>query len=134
MATFFYESAWDLAVFAFLWLGRRRIRRPGDTFLRYGLLYGAGRLVIEGFRMDSLFLLPGLRVSQALAMLAVLAVTLCFLLRSRKTHRTASLALSAAALLLTGTAALFISRASCRLLYSFLMLAFARAGRRLQGD
>ena len=54
MATFFYESLWDFGVFAALrWL-RKPCRRPGDLFGWYVLLYGAGRLIIEGLRMDSL--------------------------------------------------------------------------------
>ena len=56
MATFFYESFWNLLVFAFLMTGRRkRLRMRGDVFCFYLLLYAAGRLVIEELRLDSLY-------------------------------------------------------------------------------
>ena len=84
-ATFFYESLWNLLVFAALWSLRRR-GRPGDTFLRYTLLYGAGRLVVEGLRTDSLYLGETLRVSQALAACAVLAVLALLIFRTGKSR------------------------------------------------
>ena len=84
-ATFFYESLWNLLVFATLWSLRRR-GRPGDTFLRYTLLYGAGRLVVEGLRTDSLYLGETLRVSQALAACAVLAVLALLIFRTGKSR------------------------------------------------
>ena len=67
MATFFYESVWNLFVFLVLWLVvRRRARRSGVVTLWYLLLYGAGRCVIEGLRMDSL-MTGTLRISQLLS-------------------------------------------------------------------
>ena len=77
MATFFYESVWDAGVFLVLWLTRRKHHRDGDGLLWYLLLYGSGRLLIEGLRMDSL-MSPGggLRVSQLLSLLLCLAVCL----------------------------------------------------------
>jgi len=67
MATFFYESVWDLSVFLVLWLIiRRRKRHNGVVALWYMLLYGTGRFLIEGLRTDSLMLGP-LRVSQWLS-------------------------------------------------------------------
>ncbi len=67
MATFFYESIADLAVFAVLWLTRKRRRHAGDGFLGYLVLYGAARCLIEGLRSDSLYGFAGLRVSQILS-------------------------------------------------------------------
>lgn len=81
LATFFYESCWDLAGFVFLWLYRRRQKQPGDIFWRYLLWYGAGRMVIEGLRSDSLMLGP-VRVSQLLS--AVLALAALGVLVRRK--------------------------------------------------
>lgn len=72
MATFFYESIWDLGVFAALMALRRRVRAPLALTCWYFVLYGAGRLVIEGLRTDSLTLPGGLRVSQALSLLMIL--------------------------------------------------------------
>lgn len=82
MATFFYESMWNLIVFAALMLSRKRMHRPGDTSLWYFFLYGAGRLVIEGLRTDSLYAGSTIRISQLLAALMCLAVLGIFLWRT----------------------------------------------------
>lgn len=71
MATFFYESMWNLLVFAALMLLRRRTFRRFDLSCWYLLLYGAGRFVIEGLRTDSL-MNGGFRVSQLLSACMVL--------------------------------------------------------------
>lgn len=77
LATFFYESLWDLGVFLALRALRKPCRRPGDLTAWYVLLYGAGRLVIEGLRMDSLMTSSGsVRISQFLSVLGCLAVFL----------------------------------------------------------
>lgn len=80
MATFFYESMWNLLVFGLLMLSRKSQRRPGDTFLWYMSLYGAGRFVIEGLRSDSL-MTGNIRVSQLLSLCLCLASLLIFLVR-----------------------------------------------------
>lgn len=85
MATFFYESVWDLAVFLILMVTRRRMRRSGDVFLWYATLYGAGRYVIEGFREDSL-MLGSLRVSQLLSLGLCLAAFVILALRAIRLH------------------------------------------------
>ncbi len=72
--TFLYESLWDLLIFVFLLLLRRRKHDllPGDLILFYMILYSAGRFVIEGFRTDSLMLFGILRVAQVVSLAAVL--------------------------------------------------------------
>lgn len=73
MATFFYESCWDVLVFAILWFViRKRSRKAGTVTLWYLLLYGAGRFVIEGLRTDSL-MSGSIRVSQLLSLVLVIA-------------------------------------------------------------
>ena len=67
MATFFYESMWNLGVFIALMRLRKRVFRRFDLSCWYLLLYGAGRFVIEGLRTDSLMAGDGLRVSQLLS-------------------------------------------------------------------
>lgn len=85
LATFFYESVWDLVSFLLLMAFRKRMTRRGDVFLWYVLLYGAGRAVVEGLRLDSLMWLNGtIRVSQWLSLLAIAAVFMVFALRMRK--------------------------------------------------
>ena len=70
--TFLYESVWDLLLFGFLlWFRRRRRVLPGDTALMYVLLYSAGRVVIEGFRTDSL-MLGSWRVAQLVSVAGIL--------------------------------------------------------------
>ena len=72
MATFFYESIWNLLVFLILWfIIRKRSKATGTTTLWYLLLYGAGRFFIEGLRMDSL-MTSTIRVSQLLSLVLVL--------------------------------------------------------------
>ena len=72
MATFFYESSWNLLVFLILWfIIRKRSKATGTTTLWYLLLYGAGRFFIEGLRMDSL-MTSTIRVSQLLSLVLVL--------------------------------------------------------------
>lgn len=85
LATFFYESAWCFLIVAFILLMERkgRLRRRGDAFLWYLLLYGAERAVVEGLRTDSLMLGP-VRVSQLLAALLALGALAALLLRARR--------------------------------------------------
>lgn len=74
MATFFYESVWNLMGFVFLHLNRKRFLKSGRgvMFAWYLIWYGLGRAVIEGWRTDSL-MWGTWRVSQVLSVLLVLA-------------------------------------------------------------
>ncbi|MDD4796471.1 MAG: prolipoprotein diacylglyceryl transferase [Eubacteriales bacterium] len=85
MATFFYESAWNFLVFGFLlWATyKKKNRRDGDIFLYYLLLYGLGRMVIEGLRTDSLYFL-NIRVSQWLSGIMVLLALGMLIYNARK--------------------------------------------------
>ncbi len=67
MATFFYESMWNVCGVAALWALRKRQKKPGSLFCWYLLIYGSGRFIIEQLREDSLYL-AGLRVSQYLSL------------------------------------------------------------------
>lgn len=83
MATFFYESMWNLLVFAFLFFlfKNYKRRRPGDVFWFYLLLYGIGRAAIEGLRTDSLYIHgTSIRASQVLS-IVLAVVALCGLFR-----------------------------------------------------
>jgi phosphatidylglycerol:prolipoprotein diacylglycerol transferase len=61
LATFFIESMWCLIGFGLLiWLSfRKKQQFPGFLAAFYMIFYGAGRAVIESFRTDSLWLIPG---------------------------------------------------------------------------
>ncbi len=84
MATFFYESCWDFCVFAFLMIARRKwFRYSGDVIRFYGFLYACGRLVIEDFRMDSLYAASSVRISQLLSVVICMSVLICYTVRFR---------------------------------------------------
>ncbi len=82
-ATFFYEFLWDLVGFGimfFLYVGKYK-SFDGFGFSAYCIIYGAGRVWIEGMREDSLWLVPptnpatgagGVRVSQLVSILIML--------------------------------------------------------------
>ena len=86
LATFFYESVLDFAIFLFLTACRRKLfRKHGDMFLFYVIFYASGRMVIENLRMDSLYLGSSIRISQLLS--AVLCLGLIALFAYRDVHR-----------------------------------------------
>lgn len=88
MATFFYESCVDLLIFLLLWFGLRKHKRwHGQLLAVYLLLYGAGRAVIEGLRMDSLYS-GTFRVSQMLSIALLLLGALMLFLGFFKTKHT----------------------------------------------
>ena len=133
MATFFYESVWDLAIFLILMLTRRRMRRSGDVFLWYVSLYGAGRYVIEGFREDSL-MLGSLRVSQLLSLGLCVGAFVILALRAIRLHRSRAVPAAAIIVLMlalgpvvfmlllgTGSSALALFPPLCLLLASFFL-------------
>ena len=70
--TFLYESVWCLVGFLIMAFFIMKIRSfDGEAFLFYCAWYGAGRMVIEGLRTDSL-MWGNIRVSQALAFVCVI--------------------------------------------------------------
>jgi phosphatidylglycerol---prolipoprotein diacylglyceryl transferase len=82
LATFFYESMWNLLGFLFLYFNRDRFQRQGrrgHVLLWYFLWYGLGRMCIEGLRTDSLMAGP-IRVSQLLSLLLCAAAVVKIML------------------------------------------------------
>ena len=73
--TFLYESLWNALGFVLLHFYSRKKRAfQGEIALLYVAWYGLGRFFIEGMRTDSLYLgHTGIRISQALALLSLLA-------------------------------------------------------------
>ena len=72
--TFLYESLWNIGVFVLLIILRKSGKFKQGIFAWYLILYGIGRLWIEGLRTDSLYLFgSGIRVSQALSALMIAA-------------------------------------------------------------
>lgn len=87
--TFLYESIWCLLGFAVLYIITRKARKfSGQIFLCYGIWYGLERMVVEGFRTDSLYITgTTVRVSQALsAVLAAvcLVILIVLLIKNKK--------------------------------------------------
>ena len=87
--TFLYESLWNLALLAGLWLWVRKGKRryDGQMSLLYLFFYGLGRAWIEGLRTDSLYIgHTGIRVSQALSLALVLFAGALLLWERRREH------------------------------------------------
>ncbi len=87
--TFLYESLWCLGSFLILLVIYKKFRKfSGQLFLTYGVLYGTGRAIIEGFRTDSLYIGDTtLRVSQVLSgvvALLFLAALIFMLIKVKK--------------------------------------------------
>lgn len=84
--TFFYESVWNLSVFAFLYFYSKKKSYDGQIFLFYLMLYGFGRFFIEGLRADSLmFFGTNIAVSQMLSLLLfVISIIAQVLLYAKK--------------------------------------------------
>jgi len=81
-ATFFYESLWNFVLLGVVLLLGRKKGKDGVLLSAYFIGYGAGRFLIEGLRTDSLYILPGIRVSQMLSLLLIaLGIVMLILLR-----------------------------------------------------
>lgn len=104
MATFFYESMTCLLIFIFLMIYRRKAKNApdGNLFLWYWVLYGIERAYVEGLRTDSLWMFKdgidvgmltlfpnGLRVSQVVSIIMVIAFSIILFMRWRKRDKTA---------------------------------------------
>lgn len=88
MATFFYESVWCIIVFIILWSCRKKFKHDGDAILSYAALYGLERMFVERLRGDSLYIIKpggaiaaGVRVSEMLSFILVVAIAAFFLIR-----------------------------------------------------
>lgn len=66
-ATFFYESALNLILFILMLIVMRKVQKDGWMLAMYFIGYGCIRCFVEGMRADSLYLIPGIRVSQLLS-------------------------------------------------------------------
>ncbi|MCK5129005.1 MAG: prolipoprotein diacylglyceryl transferase [Clostridiales bacterium] len=82
MATFFYESMWNVLIFLFLMYYMKKDRKEGNVFYLYLLLYGIGRAVIETFRTDSQWLFStGIKVNQLISIILILFAIIMLILR-----------------------------------------------------
>ena len=88
--TFLYESLWNAAGFVLLHFLSKKRRYDGQIALGYAAWYGLGRAMIEGLRVDSLYLGP-IRVSQLLAAVSCVAAVSVLIWQSFKPHDRADL-------------------------------------------
>ena len=81
--TFMYEALWNVGVIIILMTLRKKGKLKRRILPMYFVLYGLGRLWIEGLRTDSLYLLGGpIRVSQALSgLLIIFGIVLIFVIK-----------------------------------------------------
>lgn len=81
LATFFYESLWNLLSFAVLYTMIRRVnfKQNGMIAASYLILYGTGRVFIEGLRLDSLYL-GTIRISQLLSGVFILVGIVAYII------------------------------------------------------
>ena len=84
--TFLYESLWNFAGFLILHFhSKRRQKYLGQYFLLYLVWYGFGRMLIEGLRSDSLWLVQDvIRVSQLLSAVLFLAGAVVYIINLRR--------------------------------------------------
>ena len=70
--TFLYESLWCIVGFIILLLIRKKdnFKHKGLLLFIYFIWYGIGRLIIEGFRTDSLYL-GTFRISQIVSIILI---------------------------------------------------------------
>lgn len=71
-ATFFYESMWNVCLLMAMLIVSRKEPKTGTMTCMYFVFYGLGRFLIEGLRTDSLYVIPGIRVSQILSLVLIL--------------------------------------------------------------
>ena len=70
-ATFFYESMWNICLLVVMLIVSRKEPKTGTLTCMYFVFYGLGRFLIEGLRTDSLYIIPGIRVSQVLSLFLI---------------------------------------------------------------
>ncbi len=83
--TFLYESLWNFAGFLLLHLLSKKRQYDGQIALGYVAWYGLGRALIEGLRVDSLYL-GSFRVSQLLAAVSCIAAVGVLLWQNFRHH------------------------------------------------
>lgn len=71
--TFLYESFWNLIGAVLIFFIFKKRKNYGTPFSFYLIWYSSGRFFIEGLRTDSLMLNSDIRVSQAVAVVCIIA-------------------------------------------------------------
>jgi len=82
--TFLYESVWNLGIFIFLWLFRKKKKYEGQIIVYYAGLYSIGRFFVEGLRTDSLMIGP-LRMAQVISLVGIVGAVVVNMYLLKKT-------------------------------------------------
>ena len=88
--TFLYESVWNAVGFVALHFLSKKRQYDGQIALGYVAWYGLGRAMIEGLRMDSLYI-GSFRVSQLLAAVSCAAAVVVLVIMAFRPHDRANL-------------------------------------------
>ena len=84
--TFLYESIWNIGIFIFLWVFRKKKQYEGEVIVLYTILYSLGRFFIEGLRTDSLMIGP-LRMAQVISLVGVIGGIIAHIYLSKKSKQ-----------------------------------------------
>ncbi len=91
LATFFIESMWCLVGCVILLIILAKVKQRGICLCSYGIVYGLERLIVEGFRTDSLYMNlfgSNVRVSQLLSgiilVVSIIALITIIILNRKK--------------------------------------------------
>ncbi|MFD1472896.1 prolipoprotein diacylglyceryl transferase [Companilactobacillus mishanensis] len=84
--TFLYESMANLVglIIILAIRHRKQLYKRGEVFLSYLVWYPIVRFFVEGMRTDSLYIMPGVRVSQVLSVILLIAAIVLIIYRRRK--------------------------------------------------
>ena len=84
--TFLYESIWNIGIFIFLWIFRKKKQYEGEVIVLYTILYSLGRFFIEGLRTDSLMIGP-FRMAQVISLVGVIGGIVVHIYLSKKSKQ-----------------------------------------------
>ncbi len=87
--TFLYESLWCLVGFVILYIVCQKFHKfDGQLILGYGIIYGLERTVVEGLRIDSLYIGDtNLRVSQLISLALVIVCSIITIYKFMKLRK-----------------------------------------------
>lgn len=88
--TFLYESIWNLVGFIWINLFYKHKKFDGQIALLYFTWYGFGRMFIEGFRTDSLYIGGNIRISQLVGLLCFVVGTVLLIVFGVKSRKQAA--------------------------------------------
>ncbi|MDD3014544.1 MAG: prolipoprotein diacylglyceryl transferase [Candidatus Gastranaerophilales bacterium] len=72
--TFLYESIWNFTVFLLLFfVFRKKFEgKNGSLFFIYLILYSLGRFIVEGFRVDNIYIILGMPIAKLMSIIFII--------------------------------------------------------------